>query len=55
MTTDQTKRRGLLIILSSPSGAGKSTLAHRLRDWDSDIVFSVSSTTRAARPGEVDG
>lgn len=49
------KRRGLLIILSSPSGAGKSTLARRLRDWDSDIRFSVSATTRAARPGEVDG
>ncbi|MEO9575273.1 MAG: guanylate kinase [Tateyamaria sp.] len=55
MTTDQSKRRGLLIILSSPSGAGKSTLAHRLRAWDNDIVFSVSSTTRDARPGEEDG
>ncbi|MEX0285666.1 MAG: guanylate kinase [Paracoccaceae bacterium] len=50
-----TDRRGLLIILSSPSGAGKSTLAGRLRDWDPDISFSVSATTRAARPGEVDG
>ncbi len=49
------KRRGLLIILSSPSGAGKSTLARRLRDWDADIRFSVSATTRGARPGEVDG
>jgi len=48
-------RRGLLIILSSPSGAGKSTLARRLRDWDPEIVFSVSATTRAPRPGEVDG
>ncbi|MBN2907213.1 MAG: guanylate kinase [Rhodobacteraceae bacterium] len=48
-------RRGLLIILSSPSGAGKSTLARRLRDWDPEILFSVSATTRAARPGEVDG
>ncbi|SNR52472.1 guanylate kinase [Puniceibacterium sediminis] len=48
-------RRGLLIILSSPSGAGKSTLARRLRDWDERIVFSVSATTRAPRPGEVDG
>ncbi len=48
-------RRGLLIILSSPSGAGKSTLAKRLRKWDPNIVFSVSATTRAARPGEVDG
>ena len=48
-------RRGLLIILSSPSGAGKSTLAGKLREWDSSIVFSVSATTRTARPGEVDG
>jgi guanylate kinase len=48
-------RRGLLIILSSPSGAGKSTLSKRLRDWDPSIVFSVSATTRAPRPGEVDG
>ncbi|MEM0947645.1 MAG: guanylate kinase [Pseudomonadota bacterium] len=48
-------RRGLLIILSSPSGAGKSTLARRLREWDPSIRFSVSATTRAPRPGEVDG
>ncbi|MBO6868258.1 MAG: guanylate kinase [Pseudomonadota bacterium] len=48
-------RRGLLIILSSPSGAGKSTLAKRMREWDPSIVFSVSATTRAPRPGEVDG
>jgi guanylate kinase len=50
-----TPRRGLLIILSSPSGAGKSTLARRLRAWDTSICFSVSATTRAPRPGEVDG
>lgn len=49
------KRRGLLIILSSPSGAGKSTLARRLMAWDPAIRFSVSATTRAPRPGEVDG
>ncbi|EIE52545.1 guanylate kinase [Salipiger aestuarii] len=54
MTTTMT-RRGLLIILSSPSGAGKSTLAKRMRAWDPSIVFSVSATTRAPRPGEVDG
>lgn len=48
-------RRGLLIILSSPSGAGKSTLSKRLRAWDPTIRFSVSATTRAPRPGEVDG
>ncbi len=49
------ERRGLLIILSSPSGAGKSTLARRLMAWDPGVSFSVSATTRAPRPGEVDG
>ncbi|MGB3279262.1 MAG: guanylate kinase [Pseudorhodobacter sp.] len=48
-------RRGLLLILSSPSGAGKSTLAKMLMGWDPTIRFSVSATTRPARPGEVDG
>ncbi len=48
-------RRGLLLILSSPSGAGKSTLTRRLMAWDPMIRFSVSATTRPARPGEVDG
>ena len=48
-------RRGLMVILSSPSGAGKSTLAKKLREWDPTIQFSVSATTRAPRPGEVDG
>ncbi len=49
------ERRGLLLIISSPSGAGKSTLSRRLRIWDPSIRFSVSATTRPARPGEVDG
>lgn len=48
-------RTGLLIILSSPSGAGKSTLARRLMAWDPTLSFSVSATTRPARPGEIDG
>ncbi|HBV54597.1 MAG TPA: guanylate kinase, partial [Rhodobacteraceae bacterium] len=48
-------RRGLLIILSSPSGAGKSTLSKQLLAWDPSLSFSVSATTRAARPGEVEG
>ncbi|MEM9317609.1 MAG: guanylate kinase [Pseudomonadota bacterium] len=51
----QASRRGLLIILSSPSGAGKSTLAKRLMVWDPSLSFSVSATTRAPRPGEIDG
>ena len=49
------KRRGLLIILSSPSGAGKSTLSRRLMAWDPTLRFSVSATTRPPREGEVDG
>lgn len=49
------QRTGLLIILSSPSGAGKSTLARRLMSWDPALRFSVSATTRAPRPGEVEG
>jgi guanylate kinase len=48
-------RRGLLFILSSPSGAGKSTLSRRLLSEDPAFDFSVSATTRAPRPGEVDG
>lgn len=51
----QMERSGILIILSSPSGAGKSTLAQRLMEWDPTLRFSVSATTRAPRPGEVDG
>ena len=50
-----TKRRGLLLILSSPSGAGKTTLTRRLMAWDPAIRFSISATTRAPRPGEQDG
>lgn len=47
--------RGLMIVLSSPSGAGKSSLARALLARDSNIVPSVSLTTRAPRPSEVDG
>jgi guanylate kinase len=48
-------RRGLLIILSSPSGAGKSTLSRRLLEFDPEVRFSISATTRPPRPGEVEG
>jgi len=49
------KRRGLMLVLSSPSGAGKSSIARRIIDNDPNIALSVSVTTRAKRPGEVDG
>lgn len=48
-------RRGLMFVLSSPSGAGKSTLSRLLLADDSNIVMSVSATTRPPRPGETDG
>jgi guanylate kinase len=48
------KRRGLLIVLSSPSGAGKSTISRMLLDADPDVTMSISATTRPMRPGEVD-
>ena len=49
------KRRGLMLVLSSPSGAGKTTLARRLLESDSNIGLSISATTRPARPNEVHG
>ncbi|WP_029014175.1 guanylate kinase [Niveispirillum irakense] len=48
-------RRGLLLVLSSPSGAGKSTISKRMLALDANLSMSVSVTTRAMRPGEVDG
>lgn len=44
-----------LLVLSSPSGGGKTTIARRLLASRSDIGYSVSATTRAMRPGEVNG
>lgn len=42
-------------MLSGPSAVGKSTVVRCLRDRVPDLYFSVSATTRAPRPGEVDG
>ncbi|PGH53938.1 guanylate kinase [Azospirillum palustre] len=54
-TTSPIHRRGLMLVLSSPSGAGKTTIARGLLDRDAGITMSVSVTTRAMRPGEVEG
>ncbi|HSE79008.1 MAG TPA: guanylate kinase [Alphaproteobacteria bacterium] len=48
-------RRGLMLVLSSPSGAGKTTISRELLRRDSNVVMSVSVTTRPKRPGEVEG
>jgi len=53
--TKEIKRRGLLLVLSSPSGAGKSTLSRLLLEKDRNITLSVSMTTRTPRPGERNG
>lgn len=52
----QVSDRGVLVIVSSPSGAGKTTLTRRLiTEFRPQLEFSVSYTTRAMRPGEVNG
>ena len=53
--TPNIRRRGMMLVLSSPSGAGKTTLAKRLLQTDRNFTMSVSVTTRARRPSEVDG
>jgi guanylate kinase len=53
--SDEVRRRGLMLVLSSPSGAGKTTLSRMLLEHDSTIVLSISVTTRQPRPGEVEG
>lgn len=49
------KRRGILIILTSPSGAGKTTILEEILRRDSSIEYSVSVTTRPMRKGEING
>ena len=51
-----TQKRGVLFVYSGPSGVGKGTLKEKLfEEFGDRLVFSVSATTRKARPGEVDG
>ena len=49
------RRRGFMLVISSPSGAGKTTISRQLLARESDLEMSVSITTRPPRNGEVDG
>ena len=46
---------GKLFVISGASGVGKSTVLSKVMQGRDDLKFSVSATTRAPRPGEVDG
>ena len=52
------RTQGLLIVVSGPAGSGKGTVLKRVfesKKHGNQFAFSVSATTRAPRPGEVDG
>ena len=49
-----TENKGIMLVVSGPAGSGKGTVNAMLLKRD-DFAFSVSATTRAPRPGEVDG
>ena len=60
MATAQSKagdirRRGLMLVVSSPSGAGKTTLTRNLLEREENVSLSISVTTRTRRPSEIDG
>ena len=48
-------KRGAVLVLSGPSGAGKSSLINKIINDIGECYFSVSTTTRAMRPGEKEG
>jgi guanylate kinase len=55
MLSERAAQRGLLIVISAPSGTGKTTVVDRLIERTEGLARSRSSTSRAARAGEVDG
>ncbi|MCW4459538.1 guanylate kinase [Microbacterium sp. MPKO10] len=54
-STNRSRRRSRLVVLAGPTAVGKGTVASYIRDNHPDVLLSVSATTRAPRPGEVDG
>ena len=54
-TTVALRRRGMMVVLASPPGGGKTTVSRAVMERDPLTTVSVSATTRAMRPGEVEG
>jgi guanylate kinase len=55
VTSEPSPRRTRLVVLAGPTAVGKGTVAAAVRERHPDVWISVSATTRAPRPGEVDG
>ncbi len=55
MNNNDFKKRGMLVVISGFSGAGKGTLMKKLMEQYDNYSLSISATTRAPRPGEVEG
>lgn len=55
MTQPAIQRRGLCLVIAAPSGTGKSSLSRALLADEPELELSISLTTRAPRPGEVEG
>ena len=53
--TREISRRGIMLVVSSPSGAGKTTLTRALLGEEKKVSLSISVTTRARRPSEIEG
>ncbi len=48
-------KNGVVLVLSGPSGAGKSSLINKIKEDIGDYYFSISTTTRPKREGEIEG
>ena len=53
--SSMTNRRGVCVVLSSAPGVGKTSVSRALLEMEPDLSLSISATTRARRPGELDG
>src|SRR4051794_15935529 len=49
------RRRGLMLVMSSPSGAGKTSISRRTLELEPELTLSISVTTRPRRPAEREG